>query len=330
MTKQVLICFLIAFLSLTAKATLPNLETDPIAVLPQPGLVPDGVLIPGDGTYFSEYTFVADKSRRTLTVWKSENNQLKMVKALPIDMGKKPGDKLVSGDLKTPEGIYFFQKELRDDQLNFQEYGQMAFTMNYPNFYDRRDKKTGHGIWLHAIPDSKSLHRGSRGCLVVRNNVITELKKYVTLEKTPILVFNEVHYITPDEAKKKRQTIVDKIKNWKASWTGKNIEQYMQYYSSNFKSLSMDKERWYHYKKNLNKKYSFIKVQIDKLVAFKNKDHLMVQFLQRYESDTNQDFGQKTLFFKQNPEQPKAQYKIIGETWEAVKKELFANIQKND
>src|SRR5690606_32755049 len=101
-----------------------------------------------------------DKANRTLTLWEQKDSVPRLVDAFPMDMGKREGDKTVLGDHRTPEGIYFFVEKYEGPTLNFEEYGIRAFPLDYPNFFDKVLGKTGSGIWLHSIPDTKSLRRG--------------------------------------------------------------------------------------------------------------------------------------------------------------------------
>ncbi|MEO0336360.1 MAG: L,D-transpeptidase family protein, partial [Pseudomonadota bacterium] len=212
-------------------------KPDPIAIQPPAGKVPASLVQLGDGAYFSKYAFLLDKSTRTLTVWQKTEKGLQLVESHPADMGRRSGDKMVLGDKKTPEGIYFFRDIYEAEMLNYDEYGSRAYTMDYPNLFDLRAKKTGSGIWLHAVPDKKSLYRGSRGCVVVRDQVITPLGKYVEPNKTPILVEKQVKYITPKEARENRDKLLSWLKNWKQAWESKQLDTYMSFYADSFRSL---------------------------------------------------------------------------------------------
>ena len=87
------------------------------AELPPAGLVPSVVLQLGQGNVFSQYAFIADKKRRTLTIWQMENNSLKFVEAHPIDYGKREGNKQVSGDYKTQKVFIFSKNNFPDQSL---------------------------------------------------------------------------------------------------------------------------------------------------------------------------------------------------------------------
>ncbi|MCB0421598.1 MAG: L,D-transpeptidase family protein [Bdellovibrionales bacterium] len=297
------------------------------AELPPKGLVPSVVLQLSSGPIFSQYAFVADKSRRTLTIWQNIGGKLEFIEAHPIDYGKMPGDKKVSGDFKTPEGIYFFQKQLHGPELNFDEYGSYAFTLNYPNHFDSLENKTGYGIWLHGIPDNKTLSRGSRGCVVVRNNIIKHVGQYINLEQTPMIVANEVKYVSKEELEKKRLMVQTWLQSWVSSWQSKDLDTYMGYYAEDFKSENFNKKRWHNHKKYLAKKYEFISVSARQPIILSYGSEVVVRFVQDYRSDQHIDIGQKNLYISWN--QSSNDFKIKGEEWAALKSELVALLQKD-
>lgn len=312
---------LIQFASL--QTALSQNETDPVPVRPPDGLVPDNLIVMGDGKAFSDFAIIADKSKRTLTLWQNKEGETVLVDAYPMDIGKAGGDKLASGDHKTPEGIYFPQEMLDGNKINFNEYGVRIFTLNYPNFFDLRAKKTGYGIWLHAVPDTKSLLRGSRGCVVVRNKVITKLTPYITLKKTPVIIEDEVNYISATTLKERQKQFLNYIESWRSAWSKKDIEAYISFYGQDFRALGMDRNRWKRFKNNLNGRYDTISIQIENPVVFARNNEAIINFLQKYESSGLKDFGRKTLHLKLD--NTSNNYKILGEDWAPESGGLLAN-----
>jgi len=248
--------------------------------------------------YYSPYAFVVDKKARTLSVWTQEAGGFRMVTQFAADLGKRDGDKVARGDHRTPEGVYFMLEKLEGAGLDFSQYGKLAFTTDYPNFFDRRDGKTGDGIWLHAIPDEVPLTRGSRGCVVVRNDAILSLKPYVRVEKTPILIESAVEMVSVEGQRKKASELLQMIEAWRTSWQDKNIDQYMSHYGESFRSMNMNRDQWRKFKSGLNEKYQQIAVQFSqpKILRFRNR--YVVRFLQDYRSDQHTDFGEKTLYIE--------------------------------
>ena len=313
--------------------TLPDASTPgafnetPVAIVPEVDTIPEQLIELGQGKLFSSHAFVVDKERRTLTIWKREGHDIDLVAAHPIDYGKIEGDKQISGDKKTPEGIYFFLKELSGSELNFEEYGSFAYTMDYPNHFDRLADKTGYGIWLHGIPDSKSLKRGSRGCVVLRNNIIQTVHKYISLNQTPIIVSKKITYVPKTMRPSAKDSINRWLNSWITSWETKDINLYMSHYADNFKSHQFNKRRWKRYKEALNEKYQFIKVSIERPLIIRNDSQYIVQFIQSYQSDKLTDIGQKTLYLKQEAD---GKLKITGEEWASLPSNLLAHLQTKE
>ncbi len=263
------------------------------------------------GQYYSPFAFVVDKKQRTLTVWEQTDSSYTKVAEFPADLGKNNGEKKSSGDAKTPEGIYFLNSMLEGNGLDFEKYGKRAFVTNYPNFFDQREGKTGSGIWLHAVPDSVPLTRGSKGCVVVRNDAILNLTQYIKLAKTPLLIHEEVDYASLAALKEKQQKISVMIEEWRTAWEKKDIENYIKNYGSEFHSMRMNREQWKRYKTKLNETYQSLNIKLSKPVAYAYKGKAVVRFLQAYTSDQHSDFGEKVLYLGQE----NGTYKIIGEEW---------------
>jgi murein L,D-transpeptidase YafK len=302
-------------------------KADPLPAPPPAGLVPKAFAKMGVGDYFSRYAFLVDKKTRTLSIWENSATGPVFIEAHATDLGRKPGDKQVLGDKRTPEGIYFFQTTYSGSSLDFNEYGAQAFTMDYPNLFDRRESKTGSGIWLHAVPDTKTLYRGSRGCIVVRNQIITKLARYIDLKKTPIVVQNQAEYITPAQYLTEQKSMLNWLETWRESWESMEIETYLSHYSDDFSSNRMNKQQWREYKAGLNKKYEFIRVQVAKPSVIFHEDEAIVRFLQVYSSDINRDFGEKILHMIKAPN---GKYQIVAENWSPLSNSLLALLEKAD
>lgn len=276
------------------------------------------VQIPISSNFYSPYAFVVDKSARLLTVWQQSPMGLKKVANFPADLGKSTGEKKARGDHKTPEGIYFLLERREGETLNFSLYGKRAFTTDYPNFFDRFDGKTGDGIWLHAVPDHVPLTRGSRGCVVVRNEVILDISQYVKLGRTPILIHDQIDMIAQKDLVKVNADLVQWLENWRMAWETKTLDSYIEYYSPEFRSMAMNKNQWRSYKDRLNKSYKSIAVRISKPAIFADRKHAIVRFLQEYRSDKHSDVGEKTLYLKRSPDG----FKIVGEQWSEDSSEI--------
>ncbi len=276
--------------------------------------VPAGLVqMPPFSRYYSPYAFVVDKKARTLSVWQQTGaGGLKKVASFPADLGKNDGPKRSAGDHKTPEGIYFLQKKLEGSEIDFKLYGKRAYTTDYPNYFDKQDGKTGWGIWLHAVPDTVPLTRGSRGCVVVRNDIIVALDQYVRLGRTPMLIQNSTDLVTTPEMSKQVADLARWLETWRAAWEAKDIDGYMKAYGDDFESQKMNRAQWRDYKSRLNANYKSIQVRLSKPIILVDRDRAVARFLQEYTSDQHADFGEKVLFMKKNAD---GTFRIVGEDW---------------
>ncbi len=133
-------------------------------------------------------------------VWirKSQNEMLLMkdyllMRRYSIGLGSSPvGHKQVSGDGRTPEGLYYIQTRNPNSRYH------LALQISYPNQLDRqratmRGKDPGGQIMIHGEPNS--LRQGdvlkrnwTQGCIAVSNEEIREIWSMVDDET---LVFIE-------------------------------------------------------------------------------------------------------------------------------------------
>ncbi|MGZ3774001.1 MAG: L,D-transpeptidase family protein [Pseudobdellovibrionaceae bacterium] len=295
----------ISFITLPTLAETVTVSAPEIADLPAP------LLQISETDAFSKYVLLVDKEQRKLSVFERDGEKIKKVEEYPADIGKNGGNKTKRDDRKTPEGIYFLEKRLSQPEIPFSLYGTMAFTTNYPNLFDQRENKTGSGIWLHAIPDTVPLTRGSKGCVVVRNNVIKKLDDYIKLRETPILIFDQVNYISKEEHEKRRQELNNFIEEWRKAWENNDLDKYMTFYDKDFKAPGFKFETWKKHKADLKSKYDYVKVHLSQPYIVQHNKQLLIKTLQRYESNLHVDYGIKTIYALKSGNT----YKIIREEW---------------
>jgi murein L,D-transpeptidase YafK len=302
-------------------AMLPRQVQAAESASPQDEKIPAALVHFFSSQYFSAYVFLVDKKARELTVWDMQNGDPKKVASYPADLGKNDGEKKLVGDKKTPSGIYFLQKKLEGNGLDHNLYGDRAFTTNYPNFFDRAEGKSGSGIWFHAVPDTVPLTRGSRGCVVVRNSVIKEVSQYIKLERTPIIIEDEMEWANAQDMKKLSDKATSMIEQWRTAWETKKIDDYISFYDQDFKSQGMDVQKWRSFKTALNITYKDINVRFSKPMIFAYKNYAIARFLQSYRSDQHEDFGEKLVYMVRRGDS----YKILGEEWKVEKDDVARN-----
>jgi murein L,D-transpeptidase YafK len=281
-------------------------------------IYPEGLISIPDDPRFSKYVFVVGKKERTLWIYERNGEKLKVIEKFETDMGKNDGEKTKANDRKTPIGIYFLQSRLAPPEIPYKLYGSQAFTTDYPNVFDKRDARTGSGIWLHAVPNTVPLTRGSRGCVVVRDEVIKKLGQYIHLKQTPLVIYKEINFLTFEQHQKNKKKFLDFFEKWRSSWESEDIDSYIRFYDDTFRNDKMDLNAWIRHKKKMRGLYSDIKVDLSTPLIISNKDQVVMRTNQRYKSNLHEDFGEKTIHARGSPQDGLFGFKIIREDWQPI------------
>ena len=130
------------------------------------------------------YAFLVELSKSRLYLIKNNNGIPEVISDYYVSIGKAGFNKKVSGDNKTPIGIYKITSYLIDQDLP-ELYGDGAYPLNYPNVWDKKNKKTGYGIWIHGVPRDVYSRPPltSEGCVVTSNHTLKKLKKIYCFRK---------------------------------------------------------------------------------------------------------------------------------------------------
>ncbi len=259
---------------------------------------------------------LVDKKTHQLYVTEYQDGGYKTLKTYHVTLGKVKGDKETEGDLKTPEGIYTFDAKLTPPTLKA-KFGMMAFHVAFPNTYDVMAGRTGSHIMLHATnePDRLKQDYDSEGCVVVKNEEIQEIAPFLKLGLTPILIFEE---LTPEFMKPgSSEYLKSFFEKWVKAWEGKDIENYINGYHSDFSANRKNKEQWRAYKTSLTKRYQTIVVNPEDVKYYRHPKYSMITFTQNYRSTLkgggmgHRSRGTKILFVAEEAGQPK----IVAETY---------------
>jgi murein L,D-transpeptidase YafK len=253
----------------------------------------------------SPYVLLVDKSEHKLYLLKYENGIQKIEQVFDCKTGKNYGDKQERGDHKTPEGVYFFtQKYTRPDIVsrvgkdNAFQYGEIAFVTDFPNAIDQLKGKNGGGIWLHGTdePFEATPSLDTSGCVVTTNETIKSLSKFIQLQNTPLIVVDKLNTVSRDNADTKRKEILSLLENWRKSWAEKRIDDYINFYAPQFRGQGLTRDQWKERKAGLAKINGNIRLELKDFMVLKQKDGIVVQFIQDYSANNVSNVGLKTLY----------------------------------
>ena len=234
------------------------------------------------------HVIVVDISKSTLYLYENANGEPRYVADYYISSGKKGSEKLSEGDKKTPLGVYFIKSSLPKNQLT-DFYGSAAYPLSYPNEWDRKQGRDGHGIWLHGTPSGTYSRppRASSGCVVLPNEDLDHIGQVLQIGVTPVIITNQMEW-SDEQSKSDRTALMNEIENWRADWASLDTDTYLKHYARDFSSSDANFSDWARQKKQVNAGKSWIKVNLSSLSVFaypNQPDLVVVNFEQDYESN---------------------------------------------
>ncbi|WP_105533227.1 L,D-transpeptidase family protein [Solimicrobium silvestre] len=201
---------------------------------PNPELIPRAILQLRDD---QKHVLVVDAKRSRLYVYENQAGHLKFISDYYITQGKLGVEKSKAGDQKTPLGVYYITSHVPGAKLS-DFYGSGALPINYPNEWDKVNGRSGSGIWLHGTP-SNSFSRpplDSDGCLVLTNPDLKKLSETVEIGKTPVVISEQVEFITLSKWNAERDLATKLINDWRLDVESKSSKRWLSNYSSSFKN----------------------------------------------------------------------------------------------
>ena len=190
---------------------------------PPAGTVPRQILTIGTNV---QNLVAVDTSRSRLYLLRRERTEWKITASRYISIGLQGAEKNRSGDQRTPLGIYHIVEKLSPDKID-SIYGAGALPINYPNEYDQRLGRSGHGIWLHGVPEKDYVRapQASNGCIVLANDDIRDITRILEPIHTPVLISEHLEWIAPELLEAQRKTAIGLLETWyEASLSGDRSE----------------------------------------------------------------------------------------------------------
>ena len=247
---------------------------------------------------FKKFVLLAQKEQSEITLYQKEENNHKLVLKDSVILGENQGDKYTEGDKKTPEGSYdLVEKKTNVDSF----YGPFALVTSYPNIFDQSLDKKGSGIWIHGMPFNMDREKFTKGCIALNNNELENLEKNLDYNKTILLIAGK-EFKKP--TKEEMALILSSIYKWKDAWKNSNIDEYLSFYSNDFKradktgfNLFSEQKRSI-FAKNEQKSIRFSNVDISPYPNSLEKNMFKVSMDEEYLSPNVKFNGKKELFLE--------------------------------
>ena len=238
-----------------------------------------------------KHVLVVDSRRSRLYVFGNDQGRPRLVADFYVTLGKNGVEKTREGDQKTPIGVYHVTGNLPRSKLT-DFYGAGAFPINYPNEWDRRRGRNGHGIWLHGVPADLYSRppRASDGCLVLANPDLESIGRYVQVGTTPVIIADAIEWSDAASVDAERRSLNAALEQWRADWQGRDTERYLGHYSQRFGAGGgQGYAAWAAHKRAVNAAKGWIKVELSRVAMFRyprEGDFVVVSFEQDYKSST--------------------------------------------
>ena len=265
---------------------------------------------------------LVEKDSQTLWVYTSKNGEYTKVIQTLCSTGEVDGPKMVEGDKKTPEGIYFI-KQIYEDRFLTPIYGQRAFTTDYPNFFDKKVGKTGSAIWIHGT-NKRLKPMDSNGCIAMNNDDVIKLDPYIVIDETPVIIMKRLDYASIETTMTQRSDILDFLFKWIESLNKGSYLDYLFNYDSEY----MPDVRWWAQWVDIRSRTAVstnpVKAQFEYVGIYKHTDHFVVimdfQVSSRYRKIS---VGNRKLFISNRNSRGNSSYidnsyKIIGDVFQNI------------
>ena len=264
---------------------------------PDPDLLPRQILQLAPS---QKYALLADTSRARLYLFENVDGEPRLKSDFYMTIGKNGTDKRVEGDKRTPMGVYQIAEQLPRAGLA-DLYGDGAYPLNYPNEWDKSQKRGGHGIWLHGVPSNTYSRppRSSDGCVVVANPDLKELSRWIKVGSTPVIITDRTDWVSRPDWELARNELRAQLLDWKDAWEARDPDRFMRRYSSgmtNGEGIGWSKDK----RRNILEK-DWIRIGLSNISLFLYPGATMAyaEFTQSYSSDKLSNLSNKQLYWKQ-------------------------------
>jgi murein L,D-transpeptidase YafK len=260
------------------------------------------------------YVIAVDASRARLYVFENTVNGVRRVTDYYVTVGKLGTGKNQEGDKRTPVGLYTVTGFKPDSELE-ELYGIGAYPLSYPNEWDVRNGRNGHGIWLHGVPRNTYARppKASDGCVVLSNDDLINLGRYISVGQTPVILAPSLTWIEPSPLSTKRNELQQAIDDWRKDWESRDTARLLEHYSPVFQADNQGYQAFADSKYRVNAAKSWIKIDIQRLSIYQqpgDANMAVVTFEQDYKSNNLNNLSKKRQYWQRQ----NGHWRIVQET----------------
>jgi murein L,D-transpeptidase YafK len=258
----------------------------------------------------SATALVVEKKTQTLYVYSIEGDDIR-IRKMACSTGKVHGDKKKGDDMRTPEGVYFFQGKLKGKKMA-RDYGAMAFQLDYPNSLDDPTSGKEKPVLLHGT--NKELKpMDTAGSIAVENKNILDIEREISLDDTPVIITEEMGKC-PAEDGKNTKDIVEGLDRLLAGWVKSMSEgtyhEILSHYSSDYMPEMGWWNTWRSVRQDSVSHGTHLVCSVSARSYFRDSEVYVALFRMTVASGQGvKDMGMKKLYIRSE----KNGYKIVGD-----------------
>lgn len=188
------------------------------------------------------YALVIDAGKSRLYVFRNENGAPRLAADYYFTQGRYGTGKRREGDQRTPVGVYRITGPRDISNLpNF--YGSGVWPLDYPNAWDKRLGRRGHGIWLHGTPPDTFSRppKASDGCVVMSNADLQLLSRDLQNGATPVLIGEQIEWLSPTQWQMERKPLLETIDAWRRDFEHGDAKRMARFYVN---QVEANKAHW--------------------------------------------------------------------------------------
>jgi len=272
--------------------------------------IPDmliGLETPKEGV---AYAVAVEKETQQVSVF-AFDGQYKLVERMDCSTGRNRGDKMETGDGRTPEGVYF-STQFHPDRDLAPLYGSGAYPLDYPHLLDRIAGRNGHSIWLHGTNKQLKSY-DSNGCVALRNDDLQRLAAFVVINRTPVLIAERFRFVPPESQGAIAGALRRFISSWIDSQQTGSYQEYLAFYDADYIPEIAWWREWLTHRARLRNSGTVWRLELAHLSLLRQQDFYVALFDQilSTEGGEGQPAGTRKLFI-----QPRGEgFRICGEEY---------------
>jgi len=258
--------------------------------------------------------FIADTGAATLYRFEQSSSGMQLGHEGYMSIGESGVGKKRAWDRRTPLGVYFVVDQLDTSGMH-EKYGVTAFPLDYPNAWDRRQQRTGDGIWVHGVlaGGGKRPPRDTDGCIALPNEDLAALAdKFVPLV-TPVIVTREMRWENAETIQNLRRELNAAINAWAQSYGNADLHAYLSLYADDFSYRGMKLNEWASFRLQTLEQRGAVEITIDELVLLADPEEGGLFVARFRETMSGPELGSHTikrLYWRRDSE---GEWRIVAE-----------------